>query len=503
MELSNSKLMRRADSIAINERGIPSLRLMETAAGYIKDAALRLAGEGGSACVFCGGGNNGGDGMAAAYMLHDAGVKVRVTLVGDRRKLTADTGEMARRLAERKIELEDFNGCAGELERSLGGFDVIIDAMLGIGLNKPLREDSLRAVALINASCVPSIAADIPSGVEADTGRILGDAVRCVKTITFSMAKPGHFSQPGCTYCGQVEVADIGIPPDIIAGSGCGVYAVTDRTLPRRPDVSHKGDYGRLLIVGGSVGYTGAPSLCSRAAVKTGAGLVHLGVPSDIYSITAIKNDEAMPFPLASDAAGRICGAAMGAVGEKARQCDIVAVGPGLGRSDELTQLVCSLVRGCAKPMVVDADGLYALAQDISALSEAARPVVLTPHEGEFKRLGGELTGDRISDAVRFAALHDCVLVLKGHRTVTAFPDGSAWINTTGNAGLAKGGSGDVLTGIIGALMCRLPLKEAVTTAVWMHGRAGDLCAEKFGQDSMTPSDVIEMISNVTKNMVK
>jgi NAD(P)H-hydrate epimerase len=226
------------------------------------------------------------------------GIGVRLLFVGDRKKMTADTVEMVRRLVELGGRLEEYNPDAQGLAKAVSAAGVIIDAMFGIGLRAPLRGNALHAVQMMNNAGVPVLSADIPSGVEADTGRVTGEAVRADKTVTFSMAKPGHFVEPGCTYCGKLEIAAIGIPPEYLENAGTDNYAVigSEFRLPVRPRLSHKGDYGKLLVVGGCVGYTGAPTLAARAAVRGGAGLVYLGVPRNIYEITAVKNDEAMPF---------------------------------------------------------------------------------------------------------------------------------------------------------------------------------------------------------------
>lgn len=271
--------------------------------------------------------------------------------------------------------------------------------------------------------------------------------------------------------------------------------------LPKRRADTNKGDYGRLLVIGGSVGYTGAPTLCARAAVRSGAGLVYLGVPADIYAITAVKNDEAMPFPLAC-ADGRLSGAAVDAVLERLAACDVCVIGPGLGRGAALTALVQRVVLESKIPIVADADALFALAQDISVLDRAQAPVILTPHEGEFRRLYGESAGDRAAEASGFAAEHGCTVVRKGPETVCAFPDGETVCMRVGNPGMAKGGSGDVLAGILGAFVCQLPPEQAVWTAVWVHGAAGDRCAERFGEYAMTPTDLIEALPEVTKSLI-
>lgn len=272
--------------------------------------------------------------------------------------------------------------------------------------------------------------------------------------------------------------------------------------LPKRRSDTHKGDYGRLLIIGGSVGYTGAPTLCARAAVRSGAGLVYLGVPADIYAITAVKNDEAMPFPLACED-GRISAAALDTILERLAACDVCVIGPGLGRGAALTELVQRVVLESMIPIIADADALFALAQDVSVLKRAREPVVLTPHEGEFRRFYGKSTGDRAEEAAKLAAEYGCSVVRKGPETVCAFPDGETVCLRVGNPGMAKGGSGDVLAGILGAFVCQLPLKHAVQTAVWVHGAAGDRCAARQGEYAMTPTDLIESLPEITKSLVQ
>lgn len=272
--------------------------------------------------------------------------------------------------------------------------------------------------------------------------------------------------------------------------------------LPKRRADTHKGDYGRLLIIGGSIGYTGAPTLCARAAVRSGAGLVYLGVPADIYAITAVKNDEAMPFPLAC-ADGRLSAAALAAILEWLAACDVCVIGPGLGRSASLTALVQRVVLESKIPIVADADALFALSQDVSVLDRAQAPLILTPHEGEFRRLYGENAGDRAAEAAKFAEAHGCTVVRKGPETICAFPDGETACMRVGNPGMAKGGSGDVLAGILGAFVCQLPHRRAVQTAVWVHGAAGDRCAERLGEYAMTPADLIEALPEVTKSLIQ
>ena len=482
MELSNAKRMKEADRSAIEERGIDSLLLMERAAGFVCEAAEDILAGRRTAAVFCGPGNNGGDGVAAARLLRGRGVETRVWLVGDRSRMTADTRAMEQRLIESGGVLEDFDPDDAETTEWTARAGVIVDALFGVGLSRPVTGDALAAVRLMNAAKAPVVSADIASGVSADTGLVLGEAVSADCTVTFSMGKPGHFVEPGCVHTGELRVADIGIPKDLVQNSGCGVYAVhaEDLRLPVRQKLSHKGDYGRLLILGGCVGYTGAPSLCAQAAVRAGAGLVYLGVPADIYEVTAVKNDEAMPFPRTEES-----------VAERFDQCDVCVVGPGMGRSADtqaLAERVFSSFRG---HIVADADALWAVSQKPELLRAPESSAVLTPHEGEFARLLGRPVADRLNDALGYAAEHGCVVVLKGHRTVCAFPDGKAYVIDAGNPGMAKGGSGDVLAGVIGALLGQLPLRRAVVIACWLHARAGDLAAARWGEYAVKAGDII------------
>ena len=273
--------------------------------------------------------------------------------------------------------------------------------------------------------------------------------------------------------------------------------------LPKRKEESHKGDYGKLLILGGCVGYTGAPTLCARAAVRSGAGLVYLGVPETIYDITAVKNDEAMPFPLPADTQGMFSASAADAVLDRLRVCDVCAVGPGMGRGAGAGSLLRFVLENFRKPLVLDADGLNLLTGQLELLKSYPGPVVLTPHDGEFARLGGVISEDRAAAALRFAQVYGCIMVLKGHRTVIAFPDGMVYITNHGNPGMAKGGSGDVLTGVLSAMLCQLPVERAVTTGVFLHSYAGDLCRDRLGEYSMTATDIIETLPEATKNLIE
>lgn len=504
MKLFNCAQMRELDRYAIDVHGVPSTLLMVNAARHVAEAALELIIGSGCAAIFCGVGNNGGDGVAAATYLLKHGVTVRVFLIGEREKMTPDTTEMERRLNEFGGVLENYNETA-DMAYYLNHCDVIIDALFGIGLNTALHGDALEAVRLINASGVRVVSADIPSGIEADTGRILGEAVRADVTVTFTGAKLGHFTETGSTCCGELRVADIGIPPELYADMTTDYHAVVEGniSLPRRKKDTHKGDYGRALIIAGSVGYTGAPVLAAKAASVGGSGLVFLGVPSAIYAIAAVKCTEEIVFPLPDNNEGALAINAESTIQTHLSSCDVCLIGPGLGRSQEAFDVVRSVLRYASVPLIVDADGINAVSEHIDILDEAGCPLILTPHAGEFKRLGGDINGGRIKSAQDFAVRYKCILILKGHRTITALPDGTVYINTTGGPALAKGGSGDVLAGLITSFIGqKFPIKDAVLAAVYLHGLSGDMCGELYGEYSVTASDIIRMLPEAIKKVI-
>ena len=382
---------------------------------------------------------------------------------------------------------------------------VIIDAMFGIGLNKPLRGKALAAVKMINASGVPVVAADIPSGIEADTGRVMGEAVMAAETVTFSLGKPGHFVEPGNVHTGRLHIVDIGIPMELVEEAKTSVRALRDGevVLPGRNPLSHKGDHGKVLIIAGSADYCGAPNMSSLAAVRSGAGLVYLGVPDVIHTICAVKNTEAMPFPLSSDASGNLAPAAMEKIKEKLDACTVCVIGPGMGRGDGTAAIVRQVLNNYSGTVVADADALWAIGLDKDMLKKTKATVVLTPHGGEAKALGIDPDSGRIAAALSFAAEYGCTLILKGHRTLAAYPDGDVSISTHGNPGMAKGGSGDVLAGVLGAMLGQFSHKEAVDRAIHLHSLAGDIACERLGEYAMAAGDIIDALAEAEKSMIK
>lgn len=528
MNLYTAAQMKEIDRRAIEEQGIPSTVLMENAAralvrevrslpipgpGFQQDGPTAYLTKDGrlltqeeqaefwamrrrSAIVWCGPGNNGGDGVAAARLLLEMGWRVKCVLVGGRENMTDDCLEMERRLSEAGGMLEDFDP-SEENEHQYLGFDVAIDALFGVGLARDLEGEAALAARMTRWGTGWVVAADVPSGIHADTGDVMGTAVKADVTVTFSRGKPGLFAGKGAVHSGRVVVADIGIPDGLYPTDSCKNMLVEreDLHLPRRPADGHKGDFGKLFILAGSRGYTGAAALCARAAVRGGAGLVTVAVPEDVYPIVAAKCDEAMVWPWQPDDE---------AVAEQAKGCTAAVIGPGLGQGERAERLVLKLVRQLACPIILDADGLNLISRHIDVLDERREwSTILTPHDGEFARLSGcELPiRDRLGTARAFAERRRCILVLKGHRTIIS-GYGACCINSTGNSGMAKGGSGDALAGLMGALLARCGKPDEALTAVWLHGRAGDLAAEDKGEYGMTPSDLIEQIPYAIKELI-
>lgn len=507
MKLATAEQMRNLDRQAIEHYRISSVDLMERAAEGICAAALNLLrNKSGKyrAAVFCGSGNNGGDGIAAARLLFLSGVKTRVFFTGRYEKLTAEALEMTRRLSECGVELEPFDPDSADQRDWTLRSDLLVDALFGIGLCREIAPDSLSGTAVrrINEAPGKVVAADIASGVAADTGMILGDAVRADVTVTFTLPKIGHYAGDGAAVSGRVRVHDIGIPKNLAGDLVCSAQTAEPdfvRTaLPRRQPEGHKGTFGKLLVVGGSGAYSGAPYLTAESAQRTGCGLVFVGVPQNIWAVEAEKCVGPMPFALPADKnTGILTMRAQAEIEKRLDGCGVLALGPGLGASAQSDRLIQTLLRGTEKPVVLDADGINAISGHIDCLdARRSRVTILTPHDAEFARLrGGIIRGGRVQAARDFAMAHGCVLVLKGHHTIIAAPAGNVVINDTGNSGLAKGGSGDVLTGIIASLLCQgaTPMQAAVC-GVWLHGRAGDFAAAELTEYCVTPGDVIRML---------
>ena len=495
--------MRALDARAIRELGIPGPRLMDNAGtGAAALIARWLAPIRGKAVVVvCGKGNNGGDGFVVARRLKARGAAVRVFLVGRRAEVRGDAADALGRWRGRVEEVEEPSGLA----RALGRADVIVDALLGTGVSGAARGPVAAAIEAINragAGGVPVVALDLPSGLDSDRGALLGPTVKAWRTVTFAGLKRSLLLAPAAAQAGAVEIGDIGVSAEA-ARRGITTWrleiADVRPSFPPRDLDAHKGRFGHLLVVAGSLGKTGAAVLAGRAALRSGVGLCTIAAPASQQPIVAAQAPEYMTEALPETAAQSLALEAKDRLLELARRMDAVAIGPGLSLDPETQELARVLIRELQRPMVVDADALSALAGHLDLLRHAAGPRVLTPHPGEMARMLGTtieaVQADRIEVTRTFAREHGVAIALKGAHTVIGGPDGHVTINPTGNPGMAKGGSGDVLTGIVGALLAReIEPAAALRAGCYLHGLAGDVAARERGEYAMLASDIIESL---------
>ncbi len=500
MKLAKAAEMRALDERAIHEYGIPGVVLMENAGRATVEAIRRWRGQlsGQTAAIVAGPGNNGGDGLVIARHLHQAGCRVVVFALVQPAIWRGDAAINWRIVQKLQLGIVEV-GNNEEAQACQSGFmqaDFLVDAIFGTGLTRRVEGHYATMIELMNQSGLPIVAVDIPSGLNSDDGKPLGLCVRAGLTVTYGLAKPGQVIQPGAEYVGRLEVADIGIPLEIVEEAGLKTELLESsgiaRLLPPRRTHSHKGTFGHLMVLAGSQGKTGAALLVALGALRAGVGLVSLGVPQQLDAIFEASLLEAMTIPLASDYfLGR---EDYVAIAQALAGKDALVLGPGLGTDAETADLVARLYGEVCLPMVVDADALTALGQSLPVCaSQAAR--VLTPHPGEMARLTGltiqEIQADRLAVASAYAKENGVVLLLKGAATVIAGPDGRLAINSSGNPGMAAGGMGDVLAGVIGALMAQgVAAWDAACLGAFVHGLAADRLARVRGRGGFLASEM-------------
>jgi len=504
MKVVTVHTMQEIDKQAIEEFGIPGLVLMENAGQCCVDTIISDFGPTGSVAIIAGKGNNGGDGYVIARLLLQAGWRVAVYVLGDNSQITGDAAINLEILPQESIAFCPHEGMLPDRHRDeIARADLIVDAIFGTGLRSDVDGIYREAINVINASGRPVLAVDIPSGIHGTTGRVLGNAVRATVTVTFAFAKLGHVLFPGAECTGRLIIADIGIPARLMETAPGYDLLNADFIRPmlrRRDRQAHKGHFGHCLVVAGSTGKTGAAALSANSAVRAGSGLVTLAVAESLHGILETKTTEVMTVPLPDASSGHVTSSAFPTIEKLLEGKDALAIGPGLGRRPGTTALVQTIVENVPLPLVIDADGLNALADDITVLRrKKSADIILTPHPGEMARLLGTSIPDveaiRISVAQEFARNFGVYLVLKGSRTIIASPTGMAAINGSGNPGMATGGMGDVLTGIIVSLLGQhYSTWDACRIGVYIHGYAADLVADEKGEIGISASDVQEML---------
>jgi len=500
MKIVTAEEMRAIDRATSERFGVPSLTLMENAGAAVADHVLTHHGAVRRVVVFCGKGNNGGDGFVAARRLHQKGKTVQVILLADPADLKGDAAAMYGKLPVAAVVAKSPEELKSDRVRLSLPADLYLDAILGTGFKPPVSGLYAEAIALLNAAQAPVIAVDIPSGAEADAQAPQKNGVmaRADSIVTFTAVRPAHvFSMltDGPTY-----LAGIGSPEEAIVSSlHLNVTTARDfaSLVDERPAESNKGSYGHVLVVGGSLGKAGAAAMAGMSALRAGAGLSTVATPKSVLATVAGFHPELMTEPLAETKAGSIAKSAAAELGKLAKGKSVLAIGPGISRVPETAGFVRGLVAGSKVPIVLDADGLNAFEGCSSELNGKGRLMVITPHPGEMARLVGctiaDVQKDRLGVARKFAAEHEVIVVLKGHRTLVVRPDGEAWVNTTGNPGMSTGGTGDILTGMVAGMIAQNPNNAvlAVCAAVHLHGLAGDVMRESVGEHSMVATDLL------------
>lgn len=492
--------MQAIDRHAIDVLRIPSLELMENAgrkSAEIIASLYRDWARDGNVLVLCGPGNNGGDGLVVARHLRAMNVPATAMVLAPETKLQGDPAENLKRARSAGIE-PVFIADSVSLPPDTA---IIVDAILGTGASGALREPYAEWARAVNASEIPVVAIDAPSGVDISCGAVEGEAFRAQATIALGEFKLGYFQFPGRKYVGRVYRVDIGLPAEARANVHGETYVITAEglaeLLPVRPPDGHKGTFGRVAVVGGSVGMTGAAVMASEAALRAGCGLVTLGVPASLNDICETKTTEVLTRPLPELKHKRCLSVrSVGDVLKLAESADACVLGCGVGRNHETQECIARLIERIAIPVVLDADGLYPFGAGPDRLVRHKAPLVITPHPGELGHLFGvtsdDVQNDRIAYARRAARHFDCVCVLKGATTVVATITGQAYLNPTGNSGMGTGGSGDVLAGMIGSLVAQgMSVLGAATAGVYLHGLAGDLAANTWGERGMIAGDIV------------
>jgi ADP-dependent NAD(P)H-hydrate dehydratase / NAD(P)H-hydrate epimerase len=505
MRLVTAAQMREIDRISIEQPGISGLQLMERAGVAVADATAELLPPGGTAVIVAGKGNNGGDGLVAARHLLERGYDTPVILLAQADELTGEAATNYQRAVESGVAVHQQPDDAAIAEL-LSQADVVVDAVLGTGLTGQVHGRSAEVLGMLAQWEGPVVAVDIPSGLNADTGALLGPVPRARITVTMGLAKTGLWLYPGRDLCTDIRVAEIGLHPEAVNRPDHNTWLTeaTDvaQVVPKRAADAHKGDAGRVLVVAGSTGLTGAAAMAAMAAARSGAGLVTVACPATLNTILEVKCTEAMTAPLMDHGCGWLGPQNRYRLLELAEGADCVVLGPGLGAQAATAELVRSLAAELHGPVLLDADGINAFAGHAEALAHCPGKLVLTPHPGELARLTGtsvaDLQADRLTAARKWAARLGVTMVLKGAATVCADRSGEAWINSTGNSGMASGGMGDVLSGIIGALLAEGARSlQAAWAGVWLHGRAADLAAAQIGPRGYLATDLPAIIPAV------
>jgi len=503
--------MRDIDKKTIKGLGIPGSVLMERAGLTVADVALKLLekSRGNSVTIFCGKGNNGGDGFVAARELYRNSINVEVILFAEKNEIKGDA-LLNLNIWENLGQKIKYITNPEQLSYLKINTEIVIDALLGTGIKGKVCGILGDAIKFINQLNKPTLAIDMPSGLNADNGTFEGDCIKAVATVTMGLVKRGLILPPGKEYAGDVYIADIGFPKFVVDEKNIKVNILNDTDikdfLPPRELNTHKGNYGKVFCLVGAAGYTGAAYMTCESMMKTGAGLVILGIPESINTIMEIKLTEAMTVPLPETDEKTLSIKGMDEIMSKIDWADMLVLGPGISRNEETQKLIVEILKKIDKPTIIDADGLYPFKDCLEVLKNTKAELVITPHDGEFARLFGVKISDIYDDRIKIVRekrkLINGTILLKGTSTITVTPDDEVFVNLTGNPGMASGGVGDILTGIIGGLAAQgIKLPKACAIGAFIHGYIGDVAAEEKGERPLTATDFINRIPAVFKKL--
>lgn len=503
------------DKFAITEIGIPGMVLMENAGICVlreieKDIDCI---KGKTICILAGKGNNGGDAFVIARHLYNRGAKVLVFILAKKADIKGDAKtnlDILNKVGIKSIEILEERDL-DHSKKYISNCDMIVDGIFGTGIKGNIPYLISETINFINEKNIPVISVDIPSGIDGETGKILGTCFKAYKTVTFSYAKTGLFVHPAVEYTGEIVVADIGIPKNVLDKFDIKNHIIDESMvkdiIPKRHSDSNKGSYGKLLLLTGSKGMTGAGCLAGKAALRSGLGLLYLAVPASLTNVYDSNLIESVTLPLEDDFGylTKGCIKNLEDYMYDIDDIDAIALGPGLSTKGDVGDVVYSIIEKAKVPLIIDADGINVLSKNIEVLNKCNVPVVLTPHPGEMARLLNisikEVQENRIDIACDFSKKWNVITVLKGSKTIIALPDGKKFINTTGNSGMATGGTGDVLTGIIASFICQgVQAYKSVILGVYLHGLCGDNIAKIKGEHGVIASDLIEEIPYVIKS---
>jgi hydroxyethylthiazole kinase-like uncharacterized protein yjeF len=499
MKISTVAEMRNLDKSAIENFGIAQEFLMENAGEAVYFVIFQEHGiKNKKFALFCGIGNNGGDGLVVARKIHSTGGDVRIFLLGDEKKFRGSAKKNLEIVSRLPIEITHVDSIESIKDKILS-CDAIVDALFGTGLSRAVEGLYKEAIHLINQSRKPVFSIDIPSGISGDTGQIMGEAVRADYTVTFGLPKRGNILYPGFGNCGKLYVTHISFPPSLYYKESLKVEINQPVELPVRDEEGHKGTFGDVLFIAGAASYLGAPYFSAMSFLKAGGGYSRLASPRSISPFIAGKGSEIVFIPQEEAPSGSIALKNKQRLLEISEQVDMVVMGPGLSLNDETQELVRQLTREIKKPLLIDGDGITVISEDIKLVRERQDPTILTPHPGEMARIARISTNgvleNRIPLVQKEAKRLNACIVLKGAHSLIGYPDEKVFVNMSGNSGMATAGSGDVLTGTIAAVYgLGLCLEDAVRTGVFLHGFSGDLAAEQKGEDEITAQDILDYL---------